>query len=87
MASPYRLVQLINPQGATVVTGLVPRGAYNNGTTYNLGDSVSYLGSSYVAITSTVGNLPTDTTKWQVIASKGADGTGTFGRIFAFMGS
>jgi hypothetical protein len=55
-------------------TGINPRGDYNGATAYAAGDSVSYLGSSYVAISSTTGNLPTNATFWQVMAEKGADG-------------
>jgi hypothetical protein len=43
-------------------------GVYDNGTAYVTGDSVSYNSSSYVAKLSTTGNLPTDTTYWQLLA-------------------
>ena len=45
------------------------RGTYDNSTAYVLDDIVYYNGSSYVAKTSTTGNLPTDTTKWNILAS------------------
>ena len=45
------------------------KGAYDGSTAYVLDDIVYYLGSSYVAKTSTTGNLPTDATKWNVLAS------------------
>jgi hypothetical protein len=45
------------------------RGSYDNSTAYVLDDIVYYNGSSYVAKTSTTGNLPTDNTKWNVLAS------------------
>ena len=45
------------------------KGTYNNSTAYVLDDIVYYNGSSYVAKTSTTGNLPTDTTKWNILAS------------------
>ncbi len=45
------------------------RGTYDGSTAYVLDDIVYYSGSSYVAKTSTTGNLPTDTTKWNVLAS------------------
>ncbi len=45
------------------------RGSYDNSTAYVLDDIVYYNGSSYVAKTSTTGNLPTDTTKWNILAS------------------
>lgn len=78
-----RIVKLIG-QGLnnTIVTGgLVPKGAYDAGTDYAVGDSVDYLGSSYVMyVDATAGTLPTDTTKWQVLANKGATGaTGSAG--------
>ncbi len=45
------------------------KGTYDNSTAYTLDDIVYYNGSSYVAKTSTTGNLPTDTTKWNILAS------------------
>ena len=42
------------------------KGTYDNSTAYVLDDIVYYNGSSYVAKTSTTGNLPTDTTKWNI---------------------
>ena len=52
----------------------VAKGAYNAATTYHILDFVIYKGSSYVAKTTTVGNLPTDTQYWQILAD-GAGGT------------
>ena len=67
--------------------GVTPQGAYNSGTTYATGDSVSYLGASYVAIQATTGNLPTDTTYWQILAEKGATGsTGDDGVVATVVG-
>ena len=45
------------------------KGTYDNSTAYVLDDIVYYNGSSYVAKTSTTGNLPTDNTKWNLLAS------------------
>src|ERR1039458_5137803 len=71
---------LNSPVQITVAGGLVPEGAYNAGTAYTVGQSVSYLGSSYIALTSTTGNLPTNTTYWQLLASIGNTGaTGSTG--------
>lgn len=50
------------------------RWAYAWGTTYAINDAVSYNGSSYICILSSTWNLPTNTTYWNVMASKGADG-------------
>lgn len=73
-------VSLIGPTGATGPegpqgAGINPTGEYNAGTAYAIGDLVSYLGSSYIALTSTTGNLPTNVTYWQVVANKGETGS------------
>ena len=44
--------------------------AYDNATEYVVGNKVYYLGSSYICILDSTGNLPTDTTHWQTIAQK-----------------
>lgn len=54
------------------------RGAYNGSTTYNSFDVVGYLGSSYVCIAVSTGNLPTNTSFWNLVAQAGAAGA-TFG--------
>ena len=45
------------------------KGAYNNSTAYVLDDILYYNGSSYVAKQSTTGNVPTNGTYWNVLAS------------------
>ena len=49
----------------------VSRGTYNNSTQYYLFDLVDYNGSSYIAKENSLGNLPTNTQYWQLIAAKG----------------
>lgn len=56
-------------------TGIIPSGAYDNATTYDPGDYVSYQGGSYTALVETTGNLPTDTDFWMQVAAKGDTGT------------
>jgi len=75
--SDFTVVQLLNQPTPVIITGgYVPRGAYAAGTDYAVGDSVDYLGSSYVMyVDAAAGTLPTDTTKWQIIANKGATGS------------
>ncbi len=75
--SDFTLVQLLNQKTPVIITGgYVPRGAYDNATDYAVGDSVDYLSSSYVMyVDAAAGTLPTDTTKWQIIANKGATGS------------
>ena len=51
------------------------RGAYAGGTAYTPKDAVVYNNASYICIANTTGNLPTDTTYWNVMAAKGVDGT------------
>jgi len=61
---------------ATVNLGLIKfrwQGAYAGGTAYVKDDVVSYNGSSYVCILASTGNLPTDTTYWNVMAEAGTD--------------
>jgi len=86
----FKIVKLVDPINNTIITGgLVPKGTYNAGTDYSVGDSVDYNGSSYVMfIDAVAGTLPTDTTKWQVIANKGDIGptgpTGPTGPVSAW---
>jgi hypothetical protein len=51
-------------------------GAYAGGTSYVVDDAVSYNGSSYICKLASTGNLPTNTTYWDVLAEKGASGSG-----------
>jgi len=51
------------------------KGAYAGGTAYTPKDAVVYNNASYICIANTTGNLPTDTTYWNVMAAKGVDGT------------
>jgi len=55
------------------------QGAYNSSTAYAIDDIVSYNGSSYVCILASTGNLPTDTTYWNVMAQGGTDITSLTG--------
>jgi len=68
-------IHLNNLIQAVVTGGLVPCGTYNPSTDYSVGDSVDYNGSSYVMfVDAPAGTLPTDDSKWQVLASKGDTG-------------
>ena len=49
--------------------GLVFVGEYNNAFEYQSGQAVSYQGDIYYCIQTTVGNLPTDTTRWRLFLS------------------
>ena len=52
------------------------QGAYAGGTAYTVDDVVSYLGSSYICIAASTGNLPTNATYWEQVSSAGTNGTG-----------
>jgi len=54
--------------------GINPRGAYNSTAAYRANDSVSNLGSSYVARVANTGVPVTNTINWQLLAGKGAAG-------------
>ena len=62
------------------------RGAYNAATAYEVNDAVSYQGNSYIAIDATTGNLPTVTSKWNVMA-QGTNPLTTAGDIMSHDGS
>lgn len=60
--------------------GYNPTGDYDATKTYEKLDVVVYQGSSYVAISDSIGQLPTNTTYWELIAKKGDTGdTGATG--------
>jgi hypothetical protein len=63
--------------GATGPEGLRWLGAYAGGTAYIVDDAVSYNGSSYICKLASTGNLPTNTTYWDVLAAQGAAGSGS----------
>jgi hypothetical protein len=73
--SDFKIVKLLDPISLTL-TGPNFQGEYSSGTTYQAGMSVSYNGSSYVARQTTTGNVPTNTTYWQLLAAKGDTGVG-----------
>ena len=51
------------------------KGNYNGSTAYAVDDVTEYNGSSYICILASTGNLPTNTTYFQPMATKGTDGT------------
>jgi len=68
----FDLVKLVDsPVQLQFTGGISPHGTYDNAHPYVTGDSVSYEGSSYVAIQATTGHLPTDVAYWQVLATAG----------------
>ncbi len=67
---------------ATVNLGRIKfvwQGAYSGATAYVADDVVSYNGSSYICILASTGNLPTNTTYWNLMAQTGTDITSIAG--------
>ena len=67
---------------ATVNLGRIKfvwQGAYSGATAYVADDVVSYNGSSYICILASTGNLPTNTTYWNLMAQTGTDITSLAG--------
>ncbi len=61
------------PQGVQGEPGLVWRGTWNAVTSYVVDDAVEFGGSSYVAVTPSVGSQP-PSPDWDLLASRGATG-------------
>jgi len=77
------------PQGPTWATGpqwpawadwlgVNWKWAYSWTTAYVINDAVSYNGNSYIAIQATTGNVPTNTTYWNLMAQKWLNWTGSW---------
>jgi hypothetical protein len=66
------------------------RGEYSGAGVYAVNDAVSYLNSSYICISAINGVLPTDVSRWNVLAAKGTDGSagaaGSAGTSFVWKG-
>lgn len=62
--------------GATGAVGVNWLGAWNSSTTYAVRDAVSYNGSSFYAIASNTNQTPAAGAYWDVLAEKGASGSG-----------
>lgn len=71
----YRVAQEAAQRAAAVtllqdqVNDLLAIEAYDNATTYAIGDQVTYNGNLYKAIAATTGNLPTDTNYWDELGN------------------
>lgn len=64
--------------GQDAVSAINPRGNYDPAATYNRNDYVTFLdnGNAYTCIAdNTTGISPLDTSAWQILALRGADGT------------
>ena len=69
------LPNVTNVSNVVVSGGIVPTGEYSAGTTYAIGDMVTYNDVSYILYSlASAGTLPTDTTYWQIVADQGEQG-------------
>jgi hypothetical protein len=64
-------VYLVNP----VPIAMNWQGPYDPLVTYRVNDTVGYNNSSYICILASTGNLPTDTTYWDLLALEGGPGS------------
>ena len=71
------LTSLKGDKGDTGNPGMVWKDVYVGATTYDINDVVYYLGSSYICIHESTGNLPTDINFWNLVAIKGDPGAGS----------
>lgn len=73
----------LNPTAIGLETGAtrnVPRGTYENATTYVRGDNVLFSGSAYqLIVESSTGNSPPDALRWALIANAGSGPPGADG--------
>jgi hypothetical protein len=82
-AIPRGDVGATGPTGATGAQGIpgIPGinwlGAWSSATTYAIRDAVEYNGSSYYAIASNTNQAPPNLSFWNLLAEKGANGTGS----------
>jgi hypothetical protein len=67
------------PQGASGPAGINNRGTWSPITAYQLNDSVSYIGSSWIAILPSTNSAPNTTNpNWQLLAAKGINNQGSW---------
>jgi len=72
------------PQGTTGsqgIPGINWVGTWSSSTSYAVRDAVTYNGTSYYAIVANTNQAPPNTTYWNVLAQKGADGNGAVSSV------
>jgi len=73
--SDFKIVKLLDPIQMSINGTFNPMGAYNAATDYAVGDQVDYNGSSYIMYNNAAaGTVPTNTSYWGLVASKGDTG-------------
>lgn len=71
----------IGATGAQGVPGINWLGTWSSSTAYAIRDAVTYNGTSYYAIAANTNQAPPNATYWNVLAQKGADGTGAVSSV------
>jgi len=69
--------------GADGDPGLLWRGPWSGGSSYDVGEAVESAGSSWIALTASTNVLPVAGAYWQLLAARGADGASTGTPILA----
>ena len=67
--------------GAQGVPGINWLGTWSGATAYAIRDAVAYNGTSYYAIAGNTNQAPPNVTYWDVLAQKGADGSGSVSSV------
>ena len=70
-AGPTGAAGATGPQGPAGDPGIVWRGAWDSGTSYEANDAVYHEGSSYVALQETTGDEPPSVGNWNLLVSQG----------------
>jgi len=69
----------VGPQGATGSSGINNRGTWVPTTAYQINDSVSYEGSSWIALIANTDSAPANSNpNWQLLAAKGINNQGSW---------
>jgi hypothetical protein len=75
-SGPIGLTGLTGPPGPA---GINNRGAWASSATYDVNDSVSYGGSSWIALTANTNSIPSATnSNWQLLAAPGINNQGSW---------
>lgn len=67
-------VESVAQNASSIIGDFSHKGAYSSVTTYSPRNIVSYQGSSYINTATSLNVLPTDSSKWKLIASQGLQG-------------
>jgi hypothetical protein len=76
---PQGPLGLDGPQGPAGPSGINNRGTWSSTTAYNVNDSVSYAGSSWIALAANTNSTPNaSNSNWQLLAAPGINNQGSW---------